>query len=53
MTDITYIEQVLRETPALWEILQLIRRLKLPQGYLAAGSIRNSVWQQLSQQQWN
>jgi len=50
MTDEAYIKNILRTTPDLWRILQLIRRLGLPQGCLAAGSIRNSVWQALSGQ---
>jgi len=50
MSDEAFIKQVLRSTPELWEVLTLIRRLTLKQGYLAAGSIRNSIWQVLSHQ---
>ncbi|BDZ30865.1 nucleotidyltransferase family protein [Lactiplantibacillus sp. WILCCON 0030] len=50
MSDEAFIKKILRTTPELWEILTLIRRLQLKQGYLAAGSIRNAVWQTLSQQ---
>ncbi|MFT8401452.1 MAG: nucleotidyltransferase family protein [Lentilactobacillus diolivorans] len=42
--------QMIAETPDLMTILQMIERLHLRQGALAAGSIRNTVWQILNHQ---
>jgi len=50
VSDEAFIKQILWSTPELRKVLTLIRRLALKQGYLAAGSIRNTVWQVLSQQ---
>ncbi|QCZ44953.1 nucleotidyltransferase [Levilactobacillus brevis] len=50
MTGIKQVKAIIEETPALMEILRLIQACHLPQGALAAGSIRNTVWQVLSHQ---
>lgn len=42
--------EIIRATPELMTILKLIRDCHLKQGALAAGSIRNTVWQVLSGQ---
>jgi len=50
VTGIKQVKAIIEETPALMEILRLIQACHLPQGALAAGSIRNTVWQVLSHQ---
>lgn len=50
MTAESQVLQIIRDTPELMTILKLIRDQYLPQGALAAGSIRNTVWQVLSGQ---
>ncbi|WP_407888816.1 nucleotidyltransferase family protein [Levilactobacillus sp. N40-8-2] len=49
-TEEEQILAIIRATPELMTILRLIRDCHLKQGALAAGSIRNTVWQVLSGQ---
>ena len=42
VTGIKQVKAIIEETPALMEILRLIQACHLPQGALAAGSIRNA-----------
>ena len=50
MTNEQRVIHIIKTTPALMTILQLIQDCHLKQGALAAGSIRNTVWQVLSGQ---
>lgn len=50
MTPASTVLSIIRNTPELMRILTLIRDCHLKQGALAAGSIRNTVWQVLSGQ---
>lgn len=50
MTNEQRVIHIIKTTPALMTILQLIQDCHLKQGALAAGSIRNTVWQVLSDQ---
>ncbi|WP_203640581.1 nucleotidyltransferase family protein [Levilactobacillus andaensis] len=50
MTPESQVLSIIRNTPELMRILTLIRDCHLKQGALAAGSIRNTVWQVLSGQ---
>lgn len=50
MTPENQVLNIIRQTPELMQILTLIRDCHLSQGALAAGSIRNTVWQVLSDQ---
>ncbi|RRG12059.1 MAG: nucleotidyltransferase [Lactobacillus sp.] len=49
-TDKRLVVQIIKKSPDLMNILKVIAQLNLPQGALAAGSIRNTVWQVLSHQ---
>ncbi|EEI18582.1 hypothetical protein G8J22_01478 [Lentilactobacillus hilgardii] len=52
-TDKRLVVQIIKKSPDLMNILKAIAQLNLPQGVLAAGSIRNTVWQVLSHQPIN
>ena len=41
------LERIIRGTPWLLEVLETVRSLGLPDWYLAAGAIRNTVWDAL------
>jgi hypothetical protein len=41
------LEQIIRGTPWLLRVLEAIRLLGLPDCYLAAGAVRNTVWDSL------
>ncbi|MEI9950199.1 MAG: nucleotidyltransferase family protein [Pseudomonadota bacterium] len=41
------LERIVRGTPWLFTVLETIHSLELPDGYLAAGAIRNTVWDAL------
>ena len=38
------LEQIVRSTPWLLEVLAAVRKCELPQAHLAAGAVRNTVW---------
>ncbi|MFC6181596.1 nucleotidyltransferase family protein [Lactiplantibacillus daowaiensis] len=46
----TLVRQIILDNPELCQLLQIVQKLQLPQGALAAGCIRNTVWSVLSQQ---
>ncbi|VDG19421.1 hypothetical protein MUDAN_BIHEEGNE_01167 [Lactiplantibacillus mudanjiangensis] len=50
MSDDALVRQIILNNPELCQLLKIIQQLKLPQGALAAGSLRNTVWSILSQQ---
>ncbi|WP_125581936.1 nucleotidyltransferase family protein [Levilactobacillus cerevisiae] len=50
MTPESQVQAIITANPELMHILELIRDCHLKQGALAAGSIRNTVWQVLSGQ---
>jgi len=38
---------IVRDTPWLWEVLLAVREASLPDGYVAAGAVRDTVWDAL------
>jgi len=50
MTPESQVQAIITANPELMQILRLIRDCHLKQGALAAGSLRNTVWQSLSGQ---
>ena len=47
MDEFHFVTEVIKNSPKLMELLLDVRKVNLPQGCIAAGAIRNSVWQTL------
>jgi hypothetical protein len=47
MNGVSRLQAIIRDEPLRWRILGLVRALRLPDGWIGAGFVRNAVWDTL------
>ena len=47
MNGVPRLQAIIRDDPLRWHILGLVRALRLPDGWIGAGFVRNAVWDTL------